>query len=199
MREIYYEETSKITESAKLSKKNNFCMGISYVGIVLSVLWIIFFINTCDFSKMHPDVIVLLIFEILFWLLPFVIFIVVFFVFRKIGKKTYVEYDYSFLSGEIRVAKVPKNGYRSGVLRFQTSCIDRIGKVGSGMYEKYVRTPGVKKIKLTSNTTSSFGNNFYYMLIRFEGEKKLLIFDCSELFIANVVKYCNSKAILERE
>ena len=199
MREIHYEETSKVINEAKASKKYNVCLGISYTGIVLAVLWVIIFFYTCDFSKMHPSIIYVFIFEIMFWVLPFVLFIAMFIVFRKIGKKSFTEYDYSFLSGEVRVAKIPKNSNRYGVIRFQTSNIDRIGKVGSKTYENIAQMPGIKKIKLTVNEKSSVESDFYYMLIRLEGEKKLLIFDCSEVFISNVLKFCNSRAILEKD
>ena len=199
MREIHYEETSRVVDEKKANKKYNVCMGISYAGIVLSVLWVIIFIYTCDFSKMHPEIVVMFIFEILFWVLPLAIFIALFIVFRKIGKKSYVEYDYSFLSGEVRVAKVAKNAYRRGVMRFPSSNIDTIGKVGSETYEKLSRMPGVKKIKLTVNANSSYADTFYYMLVRHEGDKKLLTFDCSEHFIANVLRFCNVRAVLEKD
>ena len=113
------------------------------------------------------------------------------------SNKAFIEYDYSFLSGSVRVAKVPKNGYRRGVIKFDTSSIDRIGKVDSTVYNNLYRMPGVKKIKLTCNLKSSNDEHFYYMFIRHEGAKKLLIFDCSKMFIATVLRFCN-RTVLEK-
>ena len=199
MREIHYEETSRVNNEVKTNKRYKITMGVSYGSLVVGIFWLVFFINFCDFSKMHPSNVLLFIVELMFWILPIIIFIVLFIIFRKIGKKTYVEYDYSFLSGEVRVAKVPKNSYRKGVIRFQASSIDRIGKKDSKSYENFSSMPGVKKLKLTVNSLPSEGCSFYYMLIRHEGIKKLLIFDCSELFIANVLKFCNARAVLDRD
>lgn len=199
MREIHYEETSKVNNEAKSNKRYNTCMGISYAGIVLAVIWLLFFINFCDFKQLHPENVVLFIFELLFWILPFVIFIVIFIVFRKIGKKSYVEYDYSFLSGEVRVAKVAKNSYRRGVIRFNTACINRIGKVDSASYKNFYNMPGVKKMKLTCNANPSEGCDFYFMFINHDGDNKLLTFDCSRVFISNVVSFCNARMVVDKD
>lgn len=199
MRDILCEETSRVIDEKKAQKKYNTCMAISYGSIALAVLWVIIFIYTCDFSKMHPDIIVMFIFEILFWVLPLAIFIVLAIVFRKIGKKSYAEYDYSFVSGEVRIAKIPRNGYRQGVMRFHSASIDRIGKVGSETFESLSHLPGVKKIKLTVNANSSNSKDLFYMFVRTEGEKKLLIFDCSEIFISNVLRSTNARTVLEKD
>lgn len=197
MRDTYFEETSKVLDEKKAIKKYNTFRFISLGALSLFIIWAIIFISFCDFSKFDASIPILLIIDILLWILPFIVTIILFIVFKKISNKSYVEYDYSFLSGSIRVAKVPKNGYRRGVIKFDAVQIERIGKVDSVVYNNLSHMPGVKKYNLTCNTSSSNDVTLYYMFVRHEGMKKLLIFDCSKIFIATVLRFCN-RNVLEK-
>ena len=118
MREAYFEETSKVLDEKNAIKKYNILRGISFGALGLLIAWAIIFISFCDFSKFDSSVIILLIFDILLWILPFIVTLILFLIFKKLSNKAFVEYDYSFLSGSVRVAKVPRNGYRRGVIIF---------------------------------------------------------------------------------
>ena len=195
MRDTYFEETSKVLDEKKALKKYNLFNFLSKGALVLLIIWAIIFITFCDFSKFDSSVVILLIIDILLWVLPFILTIIFFILFRKISRKAYVEYDYSFLSGSVRVARVPRNGSRQGVIKFDVVQIERIGKVDTTIYDNLSHMPGIKKIKLTCNLYSSNDETFYYMLIRHEGIKKLLIFDCSKIFLSTVLRYCNRNVL----
>ena len=58
--------------------------------------------------------------------------------------------------------------------------------------------PGVTKMIFTSNYTATEGKDFYYIVANVDGDKKLMIFECTELFIVNILKFSN-KTVLEEE
>jgi hypothetical protein len=58
--------------------------------------------------------------------------------------------------------------------------------------------PGVSKVFLTSNVVASEGKDFYYLLVNTDLGKKLLVFECTELFMVNVLKFSN-RSILEED
>lgn len=196
MRESYYEETSTLVDEKKVNKKYNVCKTLSYIGIGIVFVWFLIFILLCNFNN-FGNTPVFIILNILLWILPFIVGFLMFFIFKKIAYKSCSEYDYSFLSGSVRIAIVPKNGTRRGVMKFDTSSIERIGKVDSQTYKNYFSMPNVKKIKLTSNSVAGDGKELYYMFIRHEGARKLLVFDCTKLFISNVAVCCN-RNVLDR-
>ena len=70
--------------------------------------------------------------------------------------------------------------------------------MGSETYDKYAASPGIKKLILTSNTEPEEGKDFYYLIVSSEGSKKLLILECSEIFLVNILKFAN-KSIVEKD
>ena len=87
---------------------------------------------------------------------------------------------------------------RKNILKFEAGDIVQMGKYGSESYEKLEKSPGIKKMILTSNQTPSDGCDFFYLQVNTEGSNKLLIFDCSEKFMATILRYSN-KTILEKD
>ena len=57
---------------------------------------------------------------------------------------------------------------------------------------------GIKKLILTSNYTATDGKEFYYLVVNVEGDKKLLVMECSETFMVNILKFAN-KSIIEED
>lgn len=84
------------------------------------------------------------------------------------------------------------------MFNFDTSHIIQMGKYGSESYEKLEKSPNVKKVILTSNVTPSEGKEFYYLYVTIDSANKLLIFDCTETFMATVLRYSN-RTILEKD
>ena len=56
--------------------------------------------------------------------------------------------------------------------------------------------PGVTKLFLTSNTVSDYDKDFYYVVVNTQESKKLLILECTETLIINILKFA-SKTILD--
>lgn len=194
MKEIFYEESSMVNNVKSATVKYNIFKGVSIGSYVFMVLWIIFFFSFATFDSENPNWIGL----IILFIFPFALFLVSGILFGRMKNKLYVDYDYTFVTGSIRIAKVIKNTKRKFLFKFDTAAIEKIGKYGTNTYNKYKSMPGVSEIILTLNETPGDGKDFYYIVAVVNGDKKLMVFDCTELFIVNVLKFTN-KGVLEEE
>lgn len=191
MKEIFYEESAKIQNDKAASTKYYVFKTLSVISYVLMALWIIAVFYAFDWSGNF-------LINIIFVLLPLILFFLSGFLLGRFKNKLYVDYDYTFVSGSVRVAKVIKNIKRKFVLKFEASDIEKIGKYDTDTYNKYLSMPGINKMILTSNCTPDENKDFYYIVVNIDGEKKLLLFECTELFIVNILRYTN-KSVLEEE
>ena len=138
------------------------------------------------------------IFSVLFILIPMAMFITSGVVLGKLKNRFYVDYDYIFVSGSIRFSKVIKNINRKFIVKFECSDIEKIGKIGSGTFNKYNGMPDIKRMILTSNAEPDEGKDFFYIVANVEEEKKLFILECTETFMVNVLKF-SRKTVLEED
>ncbi len=192
MQEIFYEEVSMLNKEKAGLRKYRLLKAFSIASYVMAVLFALlffYFYNLENFSLLA---------FILSALLPFAMFLFFGIALGRIKNNMYVDYDYTFVTGSVRVSKVIRKIKRKNVLKFETTEIVQLGKYGSETYNKIEKTPGVKRMILTSNQTPSEGNDFYYLQVDSEGTKKLLVFDCSEKFMATILRYSN-KNILEKD
>lgn len=191
MKEVFYEESAVVSNAGVAKAKYNIFKGVSIASYVLMVIWISIIFLTMDLSQN-------LILNLIFYLVPLVLFFLSGFLFGRFKNKLYVDYDYTFVTGSIRIAKVIKNIKRKFVLKFDASNIEKIGKYDSGTFNKYYSMPGVTKYTFTSNITADEGKEFYYIVANVDGDKKLMIFECTETFIVHILKFAN-KSVLEEE
>ncbi len=191
MREVFYEESSKIQHVKSAKTKYNAFKVMSIISWILLAIWIYIVIFTFDFGAGN------IIINILFAVLPAASFIASGIVLGRLKNKFYVDYDYTFVTGEVRISKVIKEIKRRPVMKFSTSAIEKLGKYGSETYETYSKMQGVKRIILTSNVSPDDEKDFYYLVVNLE-EKKLLILECTETFIVNILKFAN-KSIVEKD
>lgn len=192
MQEVFYEETSLLNkEKTALGKYRllNIFSIASYVMAGIVALMFFYFYNIENFN--------LLVFAVSA-LLPFALFLFFGIMLGRIKNTMFVDYDYTYVSGSIRISKVIRRIKRKNILKFETSDIVQMGKYGSETYLKIEKMPGVKKMILTGNQTPSEGNDFFYLQVNTEGVNKLLVFDCSEKFMATILRYSN-KTILEKD
>lgn len=191
MKEVFYEESAVVSNAGVAKAKYNIFKGVSIVSYVLMVIWISIIFLTMDLSQN-------LILNLIFYVVPLILFFLSGFLFGRFKNKLYVDYDYTFVTGSIRIAKVIKNIKRKFVLKFDASNIEKIGKYDSGTFNKYHSMPGVTKYTFTSNITADEGKEFYYIVANVDGDKKLMIFECTETFIVHILKFAN-KSVLEEE
>lgn len=191
MQEIFYEESANLQNPKPAAVKYNTIRILSILSYVALVLWLIMVL----FYEFGSGALWL---QIIFLLIPTAMFFLSGFFLGRLKNKFYVEYDYTFVSGSIRFSKVIKNVKRKFIIKFECSEIEKIGKVGSGTFEKYFAMPGVAKNILTSNGSPADNKDFYYIVVNTDEEKKLFVLECTETFMVNVLKFSN-RMVLEED
>lgn len=192
MKEVFYEEAALVQDPKSSERKYNVFKALSIISYVLLGVWI--FIVFYFFEILSGNILL----NVLFVLIPAAMFFCSGFFVGRIKNKFYVDFDYTFVSGSLRFSKVIKNVKRKFIIKFDTSAIEKLGKYGSTNYIKYEKMHGITKLILTSNYTASDGKDFYYIVANVDGDKKLLVLECTEMLIVNILKFSN-KSILDEE
>jgi hypothetical protein len=131
----------------------------------------------------------------LFWMISFILFaVLLIFVKRKFN----LSYDYIFVSGELRVAKVLNGMKRKLVCIFDRENILQVGDVDSVSYDRLRGTPGLKEVVCTPNVTPADGKFFLYILAQVDGIKKLYVLECREELLINMMQFLR-RDILDRD
>lgn len=191
MQEVFYEESSNIQKESAATKKYYVAKVIMTISYVIAVAWgIICLFFIIDLKHILSSLV--------FSLIPLALFITSGVILGKMKDKIYVDYDYTFVSGSIRFSKVIKNFKRKHVINFDTHDIEKIGLYESESFERYSKMPDVKIKILTSNSLSSEGKDFYYIVANTGGDKNLFVLECSELFIVNILKF-SGRTVLDQE
>ena len=184
MQEVFYEETA-VSRNAKSEKRKFYFISVaSILFYALIPIWVFVFMSSYSLNSN-------LFVAILIGVLPIVILLFSAIMLGKLKNKFCLDYDYTFVSGTIRLSQVIKNTRRKFLLEFDARDIEKIGKFGSQTFLRYSASP-VNKMIFTSNETPADDKDFYYFVVNSEGEKKLLTFECSERFILNVLRFANS-------
>ncbi len=193
MQELFYEESSKTREERSAKTKYYIFKVLSVISYVFFGVWLLLFIMFYPFSGSAGQIILGMVFA----LLPAAMFLASGILLGKFKDKFYVDYDYTLISGTIRFSKVIKEIKRKHIVSFETSELEKIGKYGSELYEKYSLIPDVKTVILTSNVTPDENKDFYYMVVNKDGEKKMYVIECTETFIVNVLKFSKRTVVDE--
>lgn len=191
MREIFYEETAMVNNPKKCSRRYNLLKILSIISYVFAVLNL----YLAFAYPVIPDNILL---SVIMAFIPVVFFVILGILFGKRKNLMYIEYDYTFVTGSVRISKVIANLKRKSLFVFEAKEIEQIGMYGSDAYLRYEKTPGIVKKILTSNETPNENKDFYYIVAVIEGEKHLFIIESTKLFISNILKFAN-RTILEKE
>ena len=192
MQELFYEESAQVQNAQGLTRKYNLFKGLSIFFISLTILW------TLAFIFLYVINLEAILFDFIVYLIPTAIFITTAIFFSRLKNRFYVDYDYTFITGNIRVAKVIKNIKRKFIISFDTSAIEKIGLYGSKTFFTYLDINGVNYQIFTQNDTPTDNKDFYYIVANANGQKQLMVFECTELFIRNVLKF-SKKSVIEEE
>ncbi len=190
MQEVFYEETAEIQNKKSATTKFNIFSAMSVVSFFLCVVWAILVLTVYELSGNF-------LIDFIGILLPLLAFLIVGILFSQLKNRFYAEYDYTFVTGSVRISKVIKNTKRRLLLVFDTVIIEKMGKYGSNTYLKYQSMPGINKLMLTSNDKAAEGKTLYYLVIN-DDVKKLLVLECTEIFMVNILKFSN-KSIVEED
>lgn len=196
MQELFYEETAVYrNEKSEKSKYYTFyvlcifflIVACAYVGLML---------GTTDFDKLGTGNTFL---NVLLIVIPAIGFLITSGLFFILKNKFCLDYDYTFVSGSLRISRVIKNSRRRFLYSFTTDKIEKLGKFGSDTFFDYLKFPNLKVVQLTANKSPSEGKDFFYLVVNnIDKTKVLLVFECTEQLMVNILKYSN-KYIIEKD
>ena len=191
MQELFYEETVNIKNADSQLKKFTTFRILSIISYALLFLWvfIVYFTAGINVENPVPDILLLL--------FPAIFLLLLGLSFGILKNKFCVEYDYSFISGTIRVSRSIANLKRKNIYDFEFRNIEKVGYYDSETYNKYQKSPGVKSVYLTSNRTPMENKDFYYLAVNLKDGKKLMLIECTKSFIMAIVRF-TGMTVLER-
>ena len=106
-------------------------------------------------------------------------------------------FDYTYISGEIRIIKLINGKVRKKFLIYDAKDVVQVGKVSSTSFIE-LKASGQYKLKIATPNGLGADNQLYYMAIKKEGEQLLVVLECEEKFLAYVVSY-RGKSIIEKD
>ena len=173
--DVFYEESAMARDSVKAGRRYKILQIISNVFLTIGILLLMF--------TMYIDVKAIAV-----WLLFCSWFFVCWFVFFKMKNRFIVSYDYAFVSGELRIAKVLNVNKRKLVARIQAEDIVQLGDVDNMAFDNLRADPNTKTIFCTSNSEAAEGKFFMYILAMNDG-KNLYVLECREELLVNILKF----------
>lgn len=173
--DVFYEESSIAKDATKAQRKYKIMHYASIFFLVLGILGLVFSLS------IPLDALVV-------WLFFCSWFFACWFVLFKLKNRYNVSYDYSFVSGELRIARVINISKRKLLVRIQAEDILQLGDVDNSSFEGLRADPNTKTVICTSNEVAGEGKFFMYILVSDNG-KKLYVLECRELLLMHILKF----------
>ena len=99
--------------------------------------------------------------------------------------KLLTEYEYTFTNGALDFAEVYNNKRRKSLGSLNVKTVDAFGKVSSGSFQRYLKTPNVKRMNWFLNREAEL----YYFFFSKDSNKKMIIFEPSEEMVGMIKQY----------
>ncbi len=112
-------------------------------------------------------------------------------------RRLYLFYDYTYVSGEVRVIKVINGIKRRRVVVFDAKEVKQVGKTSSESFKKLFNTKEIKKIIATPNGLGASAQ-LYYVYAVINGQETLIVLECEEKLLAFIVS-TRGKDIIEKD
>lgn len=181
--EVFYEESAANHKADKSKRKYLILSVFAGIFLVCACFMLFFFVMSI------PDI-----GYMLFFAPPALMFFGFWFVFYKWKSTVNVSYDYCFVSGELRIARVHNVKKRKAVARFDCADIIQFGDMDSPSYDRLKSDPTTKSVICTSNYEAAEGKFFMYILAQYNG-KKLFVLECTENLLMNILKFVKRSAL----
>ena len=190
MKELFYEESSKNSDNKSGKVKFYVLKSLQVFSIIMIIAIALFGVLIIeDFLKnLVANIIVAVVF--------FALFISTFIVLGRIKEKYCVDYDYTLISGELRISKVIKDVKRVDLINVNLSSVEKIGKYNSGSFNQLLEKTGVKDVIYSSNVVACEGKGFYYIAYNDDGIN-VIVLECTEKMIYNLLQFTGKKALEE--
>ncbi len=181
--DVFYEESSVAKNESKGRKKYKVLNVFFIIFVILFAITVwLFIMNIGSVEGM------------IFWGMQALSWFGVWFLFYKWKSKVNVNYDYTFVSGDLRIAKVINVNKRKLVAKFDCEDIIQVGDVESSAFDRFRSDPGTKFILCTSNDEAAQGKFFMYIHANYNG-KKLFVLECREELLMHMLKFMKRTAL----
>jgi hypothetical protein len=191
MIEVFYEETVTPKDSVQASKRYKRTRLLSRMFLFSAIMFtvLLFFIMSVPLDE-GANIGNFLLFNVL----PLLIFCVIFYglyIYLRIKKHNHlVDFDYTFVSGELRIAKILNGIKRKPVAKINCGDITVLGKKSSDKFLRYKTMPNMKIITATPNEFANEADDIiYFMVCTYNGAKTILIFEPSVNLLYNIKKF----------
>ena len=104
-------------------------------------------------------------------------------------KRININFDYTFVSGELRIVKVFNVNKRKLVTKIQAENILQLGDLESESFTRLASDPMNKQIICTQNDTPRKGKFFLYIHVSEPIGKRLYILECREELLVNILHF----------
>ncbi len=202
--DAFYEESAVNQNAKKGERRYRIVHIVSVVFITLAIILLVICLFTIQFGTPGADATADQIagyqftkFICVFCGINGALFLVFWFILRKIKMNINVSYDYCFVSGELRISKVININRRRLVARIDCADMIQVGDIDNSSYERFKADPTVKEIICTSNNEAGEGKFFMYVLASIDG-KKMYILECRENLLMNIMKFAK-RTVLESD
>lgn len=119
------------------------------------------------------------------------------FLFSRVKMRFNVNYDYCFVTGELRISKVYNVNRRKLVARIDCNDMIQVGDMENLSYDRFKADPMVKEVICTPNLEPADGKFFMYVLANYNG-KTLFVLECRETLLMNIMKFAK-RGVLESD
>ena len=206
-RDVFYEESSIAHNFQKEEKRYKVAHVASIICLIIGIISVLLCINfipipvSSSGESASADAVQMTQSGLIFLCILFggngLFFLAAWFVLFKLKSRLNVSYDYCFVSGELRIAKIVNINKRKLIARFDCTEIIQIGDMENTAYERFRADPSIKEVVCTSNIEAAEGKFFMYILINDNG-KKMYLLECREELLVNILKFA-SRSVLEKD
>ena len=186
MQEIFYEESCELQRFGNARTKYTIMTVMMIASFLAS--FVFFFLLLIGPIDQPIFLIIIALFA--------VGFLTTALIYKNKRENNYLDFDYTFITGSVRIASVIRKKRRTGFISFESEDVICLGKFGSGTYDRYAASPDVKTLFATLNDVPAEGRDFYYIYVDAPTykesrknkafKKKLIVLECSETFMAHV-------------
>lgn len=179
--DVFYEESSIARNERKGKTKYQIFKILSNIFLAIGILGIalIFYVPLDG---------------IVFWLFICAWFFICWFILYRIKNRFNVNYDYTFVSGEVRIVKVFNVNKRRLLVKIQPEDIIQLGDVENTSFENLRADPNTKFVFCAANDEPSEGKFFMYIFANTNG-KTLYVLECREVLLMHILRFVKRTAL----
>ncbi len=195
MQEIFYEESAGMRNKAPAKRMYTIFTIAGAICLIFAIMSLLFALTSPvgEDGFTRSVVIVLVIWFVLFGVM---LFGGIFLLRRR--HTFFLEFDYTFVSGELRISKVIHERRRKLLYKIGDEKLIKIGRYGSESYKKLKASPDNREDILTPNNEAAEDKEFFYIQAMTAVGKRILVLECRLQMIYTIVRYMN-RNILESE